>query len=194
MALNSIYSKYFQKSKVFLYPLLGIKRGTSVVPSETYISWDGIYSSEDMKFICIYKSTESDNYEFFYRGTLLKHTRLHDYINMNDDTAVFVFDFSDLGRDWTYFIEGRYSQISKNLKHEIINFFERNSGNYLYMHSYLFPEKHFENYADILGVRKEILEEVGELCNKPDLNKENLILPIANLQDLNISKLNLQNK
>ena len=27
MPVKSIYTKYFQKSKVFLYPLLGIKRG-----------------------------------------------------------------------------------------------------------------------------------------------------------------------
>ena len=48
MALNSVYKKYFQKSKVFLYPLLGIKRGVSVIPVETYFGWDGYYNSEDM--------------------------------------------------------------------------------------------------------------------------------------------------
>ena len=53
MALTSIYSKYFQKSKVFIYPLLGIKRGLSVVPKETYISWEGHCKPEDMKLICV---------------------------------------------------------------------------------------------------------------------------------------------
>ena len=32
-----------------------------------------------------------------------------------------------------------------------------------------------ENYADFLGVRKELLEEVYEVCSPPDLAKETLV-------------------
>ena len=53
MAVKSIYTKYFQKSKVFLYPLLGFKRGIKVVPSETYLAWDPFYIPEDIKYILI---------------------------------------------------------------------------------------------------------------------------------------------
>ena len=58
------------------------------------------------------------------------------------------------------------------------------------MHSYLFPEKHFENYAALLNVEVEMLKEVGELCNKPDLEKESLIMAVADLENIE-TKLNL---
>ena len=55
MVIDALYTKYFQKSKIFLYPLLEIKRGTFIVPNETYISWNDKINSEDMQLICIYK-------------------------------------------------------------------------------------------------------------------------------------------
>jgi hypothetical protein len=54
MALKSLYRDYFQKSRVFLYPMLEIKRGVSVTPIETYVSWDEHYKPEDRKFIVLY--------------------------------------------------------------------------------------------------------------------------------------------
>jgi len=80
------------------------------------------------------------------------------------------------------------------LKQKILDFFDKYSGNYAYMHSYLIPEKYFNNYAELLGVDTEILIEVGELCSKPDLDKETLVLEVANLGSieennlLNLSK------
>jgi len=193
MALNSIYKRYFQKSKVFLYPLLGIKRGVSVVPVETYICWQGYYTSEDMKLICVYDIRKDDEYKFFEKNTLLSHNRLSDYIKIGSQ-AVLTFDFSDLGDDWSQFINGKYSKLNIKLKQKILDFFDKYSGNYAYMHSYLIPEKYFNNYAELLGVDTEILIEVGELCSKPDLDKETLLLEVANLGSieennlLNLSK------
>jgi hypothetical protein len=193
MALNSIYKRYFQKSKVFLYPLLGIKRGVSVVPVETYICWQGYYTSEDMKLICVYDIRKDDEYKFFEKNTLLSHNRLSDYVKIGSQ-AVLTFDFSDLGDDWSQFINGKYSKLNIKLKQKILDFFDKYSGNYAYMHSYLIPEKYFNNYAELLGVDAEILIEVGELCSKPDLDKETLVLEVANLGSieennlLNLSK------
>jgi hypothetical protein len=45
---------------------------------------------------------------------------------------------------------------------------------------------YFGLYSDLLGVSKDILVKVGELCNPPELDKENLI---ASVKDLQISKL-----
>ena len=134
MALNSIYKKYFQKSKVFLYPILGIKRGSNVVPIETYICWKGYYNSEDMKLICVYNINKNDEYDLFEKDVLLKHNRLFDLVKI-DSVAVLTFDFSDLGDDWNHFINGRYSKISLDFKKTILNFFDKYSGNYAYMHS-----------------------------------------------------------
>ena len=190
MALNSVYKKYFQKSKVFLYPLLGIKRGVSVVPIETYISWDGYYKSEDMKLICVYDIRKDDEYVLFEKNSLLNHNRLSDYIKTNSQ-AIFTFDFSDLGDDWFHFVNGRYSKISLELKQKILGFFDKYSGNYAYMHSYLIPEKYFNNYAELLNVAPEILIKVGELCNKPDTVKETLVIEVADLENIKEKLLNL---
>lgn len=190
MALNSVYKKYFQKSKVFLYPLLGIKRGVSVVPVETYFSWDGYYNSEDMKLICVYDVRKDDDYLLFEKNTLLKHNRLCDYIKVNSQ-AILTFDFSDIEDDWFHLINGRYSKISLELKQKILGFFDKYSGNYAYMHSYLIPEKYYNNYAELLDVEPELLIKVGELCSKPDTAKETLVIEIADLDNINEKLLNL---
>jgi hypothetical protein len=183
MALSSIYVKYFQKSKVFLYPLLEIKRGSSVTPKETYISWNKHYASEDMKLICVYDRRKDDEYKQFEKNVLLKHNRLVDYVII-DSEIVFVFDFSDLKEDWAHFINGKYSQFNIDLKHKILNFFEKYSGNYVYMQSYLMPEKYFDNYAELLNVDVEVIKSVGELCNFPNIEKETLILDVVDLDNI----------
>ena len=48
--------------------------------------------------------------------------------------------------------------------------------NLIYMKSYLSPDKYFEDYAECLGVEVEFLQNVGELCEKPDIEKETLII------------------
>jgi hypothetical protein len=59
--ITDIYQGYFQKSKVFLYPALGIKRGSSVTPIETYLEWDDI-KIEDRKLICLYHLRDDEEF------------------------------------------------------------------------------------------------------------------------------------
>lgn len=185
MALNSVYRKYFQKSQVFIYPLLGIKRGAACVPTATYVAWESNdVSSEDMKLICVYKYEDSHMYNVFVKTVLLKHPRLFGYVKIDANTNVFTFDFSDLGDDWVHFLSGKYSKINLNLKSKILNFFDPQSGNYSYVKSYLYPEKYYNEYAELLNTDVEILKSVGELCTKPDLAKETLELEVANLESI----------
>lgn len=186
MAITGIYKKYFQKSKIFLYPLLDIKRGVSTVPQETYLGWGTSYTPEDMKLICVYKIRTDAEYKQFEKNILLKHTRLCDYIIVDDETAVFTFDFSDLEKDWFYFINGKYSKINLERKNKILTYFAKNSGNYFYIESYLFPEKYFIKYAELLDVPINMLESVGELCSKPNMEKEILLIEVADLENLKI--------
>ena len=176
MAVKSVYNKYFQKSKVFLYPLLGFKRGIKVVPSETYLAWDPYYIPEDMKLVCLYHPNKSNEYENYEKKHLLKHTRLCDVKEIDNHNKLFIFDFADLKDNWKYFLDGKYSKLDVELKGKIKVFFNVNSANYVYMSSYLYPESFFSNYADILDVDIEVLKSVGELCSKPDLEKETLIM------------------
>jgi len=190
MVINALYKKYFQKSKIFIYPLLDIKRGTQIVPSETYLAWNDLYSSEDKKLICVYNA-EQFGFAEFEKDVLLKHDRLCDYNKINPSQCVCVFDFSDLGADWNKLITGKYSKISEGVKRKIVNFFDKNSGNHVYVTSYMFPKQFFKRYAEILNVSVTLLEEVGELCDKPDLEKERLTLEVANLETIDNSKLSL---
>ena len=185
MALNSVYRKYFQKSQVFIYPLLGIKRGAAFVPKATYVAWEeNVVTSEDMKLVCVYENDGSNGFEVFVKSVLLKHPRLFGYVKADTNTSVFTFDFSDLIEDWANFLNGKYSKINLNLKAKILNFFDPQSGNYSYVKSYLHPEKYFEEYAELLNTDVEILKSVGELCTKPDLAKETLELEVANLESI----------
>ena len=181
MAVKSIYTKYFQKSKVFLYPLLGIKKGANVIPSETYLAWDNI-KAEDMKLICLYHPNKSNEYEKYEKEILLKHNRLHNIKIIDNHNKLFIFDFSDLKNDWNYFMDGKYSKIDKNTKSKILYFFPEDTANFVYMKSYLFPRPFFEDYSEILNVDKDFLESIGELCNKPDLEKETLTMKQEDLQ------------
>jgi len=184
MAITALYRKYFQKSKIFLYPLLDIKRGTSVIPTETYVSWNDTYSPEDMKLICVYPIRSDNEFITFQQNVLFKHNRLYEYSQINDNTIVFVFDFSDLKEDWNYFLDGKYSKLKIELRRKILAYFQNNSGNFMYVESYLFPEKHFKKYSELLDVDELLLKSVGELCNKPDLQKEKLVMEIVNLENL----------
>jgi hypothetical protein len=185
MYVHALYRKYFQKSKIFIYPLLGIKRGTKTVPTETYLSWNTTCSPEDMKLICLYDTSHA-NYLEFEKEILLKHNRLSDYIKISANKCIVTFDFSDLSEDWMHFVNGRYSQINVNVKKKILDFFDKTTGNYVYVNSYLFPEKFFARYAEILDVPIDLLKSVGELCDKPDFKKENLQLVVPELQNSKI--------
>jgi hypothetical protein len=169
-----------------MYPLLDIPRGSLAVPTETYVSWEGKYTSEDAKLVCVYHTSSSPEYINFENNVLMRHTRLCDYIKVDSTTSVFIFDFSDLKDDWGHFINGHYSKISDKLKRKILNYFNDNSANHVYVESYLFPEKYRKDYADLLAVDVELLEETGELCDKPDILKEELLIKVPDLENLKI--------
>jgi hypothetical protein len=48
--------------------------------------------------------------------------------------------------------------------------------------------KWFVRYAELLDVTPEFLTSVGELCNTPDLEKENLLIKVADLENIQIIK------
>lgn len=180
--MNALYTQYFQKSKVFLYPLLDIKRGTSVTPIQTYFEWEGHYTAEDMKLTTIYPIRDDQEYNIFMKNVMLKHPRLVDIIKLDASTQLLIFDFSDIKDDWFNLIDGKYSKLSMKIKRKVKDHFDKQSSSYVYMDSYLFPERYFTMYAELLGVDEQLLRSVGELCNKPDLEKEKLTQDVLELQ------------
>ena len=74
-----MYKEYFQKSKVFLYPLLGIPKGQKFVPVGTYLAWEDEIDFSDMKFMCLYKQRESKAFYKFEDKYLLCNILFDDY-------------------------------------------------------------------------------------------------------------------
>jgi hypothetical protein len=172
MTIDSIYRDYFQKSKIFIYPLLEIKRGAVAVPDQTYLAYGDMIRPEHKIFLCCYLDRQDDAYLNFEREMLFGHTRFKGFFKMADGSKLFMFDFSDIGSDWDHLVHGRYSKVSLERRRKILNHFEKGTGNHIYIESFLFPEKYREQYAEILDVDMRVLERVGELCDKPDLSRE----------------------
>ena len=195
MIIHDLYKKYFQKSKIFMYPLLGIERG-NVAPEEVYFSIRDNYKPEDKKLVLVYNPKMDLKYESFKEGRLVNHKLLYDRFKDQNGNDIFVFDMSGFASDWDLFLKGKYSQMSLKIRNQILNFFEKNSGNYIYVNSFLFPEKWFKRYAEILDVSEELLKEVGELCDVPNQQMEQLNqtfdLNCHNLMDKKHNQVNIQ--
>jgi hypothetical protein len=185
MVIKSLYKDYFQKSRVFLYPALGIKRGVSVTPMETYVSWKGHYAMEDRKLCCLYHLRSDEDFRNFEKTRLLGNPLFHDFKQVDDGKGVYVFDLEPIKENWDHFLKGKYSRFTREHKTRIKAYMGAKSPHAPYVDSFLDPEKYFRLYSDLMNVNERILREVGELCSRPDLDSE--ILDISVL-DLHLNK------
>ena len=170
-----MYKAYFQKSKVFLYPLLNIKKGVDFVPIETFLCWADNFTVKDKKFICLYEQKKSEEWSRFENDYLFSNILFFDYVSLDKDVHLYVFDMSDFASDYRNIIKGKYSHLTDSTKDTIMNFFGEKGAIAKYVEEYLYPEYYMDQYAEELNVSVSQLQEVGELCSKPDMNKENLI-------------------
>lgn len=171
-----IYKDYFQKSKIFLYPLLEIKKGVKYVPIDTYLAWEGEYSFKDSKLMCLYKQKSTKSFIKFEELELLSHKYLDDYRELDKDLHLYVFDLISYKRDIQNILKGSYSKMRKKTKEQILDFFGDVGPISEYIESYIYPEYYHEDYAAELAVALEDIQRVNELCSKPDLDKETLKL------------------
>ena len=188
MSIKSLYREYFQKSRVFLYPALEIKKGSSVTPIQTYIGWKDNIKCEDKKLVCLYHLRNDKEYRAFEKTKLFGNKLFDDFKELEDNKGLYIFNFEQYGRDWEYILKGKYSKVSPELKRKIRDFFKGNT-NYVYVDSFIQPDKYYPIYADLLGTKIELLKEVGELCSAPDLNKEVVQTVVKNFE---INKTNNQ--
>jgi len=172
--LSDLYTNYFHKSRVFLYPLLELPKGTGVTPIETYIRWDGKIHQNKMKLICVYHDRSDLEFKRVERDILEKHPMYHLTI-IADGHKVIIFDFSKQEKDWNYFINGEYSKLSYQSKGKIKRFFGNKTENSVYVDSWLYPHKYFELYARFLREEVSTIKTVGELCDRPNMKKETFV-------------------
>lgn len=170
--MTEAYMQYFQKSKIFLYPLLGIRKGEEFVPTETYICWDGLYSENNYKYICVYNINRNLKFKLFEDKVLKSHELLEMATIIDKNTQLYVFDLSKYKNDIDMFLNGSYSNFSISSKNKILKYFGNVGRIAGYIKSYLNPEEYHEVYAKALNVDIKIIQHAHEVCTPPDLMKE----------------------
>jgi hypothetical protein len=145
--------QYFQKSLLFMYPLLNIQGKQSIRPIMTYLDCKSL---KGQYLICIYK-VDVLNWEKFNKNVLLKHNALKSVIEINDLETAYVFDMSFVKNDYDLIVNGNYSKLSKFTKKSILSFYDISSFEGTQINICLFPEK---------------LNRTKEWCDKPDMEKE----------------------
>lgn len=170
--MKKVYSKYFQKSKIFLYPLLGIERGLEFVPANTYICWDTILNVSDYKLICVYENKNTLEFKNFVLKKIKSNKLFEKEINQKEK-QIYIFSLKFYQFEFDNFIEGHYSKYSKSSKNKILLYFKETRV-YMHIKSFLEPELFHKDYSELLDVDLKIIKKVHELCDKPDLKKETL--------------------
>jgi hypothetical protein len=174
--IKNIPKEYFQKSKIFLYPILGIPRGNNFIPVNTYVAWNNKIVKEEFSFLCVYNIVDSQEYRDFELKYLFDNKRFKGFYYLEDNKGVYIFDFTDFTDDYLLFLGSNYSQMSNQIKNLIIKFFKSGKVDNVneLVNSYLNPNNYYEQYSKYLKVDVSILKEVRELCPKMDLEKETL--------------------
>ena len=187
MKINSLQSTYVQKSRMFLYPLLGIRRGVSVTPIQTYMSWKNVYDIIDNKLIVVYHLRDDEDFKKFEEKVLLGNKLFDNFFELEDGTGAYVFDLSSYKRELKCIINGKYSKLPDEYKRRVLSFFRNHHRHHASISSYLNPHMYYDDYAELLNISKDILLEVGELCSLPDLNSETLSVKekVLNFESVN---------
>jgi len=180
--IKEVYKNYFQKSRIFVYPVLGIPQNV-VPPHQTYVAWENYINPEDRLLVVTY-NTKHKNFSAFEKS-VLKHPQLQDFYQLDGDLGAYVFYLEDFP-DWDNFLNGHYSKFSHKTKSRILGQYGTTNANTEYLKSYLNPEEYYADYARALEVDEAVLRSVGELCSKPNLSRE--ILKAAQ-KELDLSKL-----
>lgn len=177
--LKKLYGKYFQKSKSFLYPVLGIRKDSAYPPIQSYLGWEGMFGLTDHKLILTYYLREGEKeWDIFLLNTLMKNKFFSEYHEGDADVLAVSFDLSVISDDYQKVLFGQYSKLSKVVKGKIREFYGYNSPEWAYMESFLFPERYIPIYSKLLDVDESHIRHTGELCDKPNLESETLKLQL----------------
>jgi hypothetical protein len=114
--IKNIPKEYFQKSKIFLYPILGIPRGNNFIPVNTYVAWNNKIVKEEFSFLCVYNIVDSQEYRDFELKYLFDNKRFKGFYYLEDNKGVYIFDFTDFTDDYLLFLGSNYSQMSNQIK------------------------------------------------------------------------------
>jgi hypothetical protein len=186
--ITDIYRKYFQKSYNFLYPLLGLRKHKTHKPLQTYVEWENVCDISSRKLVCVFKILDTPEWKRFEKEYLITHSMLDHCVPLDNDTIAYVFNFNSKKEDYDAFCNGQYSKFSIDSKKILSNYYGIHTPEWVFMESYLYPEKYFKKYAEILMIDVDILKKVGELCEKYDPVKESCLKSQPEMQVNNINQ------
>lgn len=173
---EKLYDRYFQKSRTFLFPAIGIPRVSFTKGIQSYITWKNRIGKNDYVLTVIYTGIRTPEFKKFEKEYLLKNPYLHLTYALQNGAFAYTYNLRDFKEDWQHFLNGKYSKISETLKNKILKFYGYQTPEGMYMTSFLYPENYFNQYAELLGVDEELLIGLGELCDPWDKEKELLIM------------------
>lgn len=171
--ITKLYDRYFQKSRTFLYPILGISK-KDYAPLQTYISLEREINPEDRKLVCMFEHKNLDSFTKFEEKSLLRNPLYEESLICENELSIYVFNFNMFPSDWDFFLEGKYSKLSPEFKQAIKNYYGSSSGSYEYIDTYLYPEKYYGLYSKLLDEPIELIRANRELCDKYNPEKEEL--------------------
>lgn len=174
--IKKLYSKYFQKSRSFLLPILGIKKNTTFPSINSYLCWEGMYVLTDYKLILTYYVDTDPKWNNYLLHILMNNPFFHEYHEIDKEYVALSFDMQSFKDDFEHVLFGRYSKLSKLTKGKIREYYGYHTPEWAYVESFLFPDKYMQLYSELLDVHIQHIKHTGELCDKPDIDKETLKL------------------
>lgn len=182
--MGYLLNRYYQKSYSLIYPLLDISSSCSLKPINTYLYWDSEKIDEG-KYIVLY------NTDAKFKTVETMYITKNPYILSNyctDRGEVYVFDVSFAIDEVALILEGKYSRLSEESKYKIRYYHKDLTKGELDIkdkpqegkpfHMILYPKLYYEVVANELGIEERYLRDVGELWEKPDIEKETLVANI----------------
>lgn len=173
--------RYVQKSKVFLLPLINLKKDLYVKPIKTFII-DKVanVTVNDRKLILPFFKDNSSEFNYYENN----HIMTCDYLDVSsyyetDKFRVYSFKLNHIENDFDLFLEGKYTKFSKKTKSLIHLYWGKLKKNNFYPHpkieAYLYPNLEiYKQVAEELNLPLEMVIETEELLDPPNLNLEEL--------------------
>lgn len=172
---------YRQKSKLFLWPLLGIDRQSGFRPIKTFMADDhrGL-TVKDRCLIAPFFKDQSKNYGDFEEEVLLSNEFFKDFYE-TEENLVYIFDFNKsktLGEDYDKVVQGKYTELSYGAKLLINRFFASKDLKgrvrpHFQVAAYLNPsESDYFRVADQLDIDVYELMKGKEILDPPNILKE----------------------
>jgi hypothetical protein len=195
--ITQLYTSYFQKSRSFLYPLLGLDRESAYQPEGVYLglvtSHPGqqekqvVYTPEDRKLVVVFPAmTQTYDWLFYKQQVLTQHALVQHHVQLDDERFMLVYDMACFEDEYDQFLKGQYAAFRDTHKRAISTYYGVHTPEWAYMHAFLFPDGYYRQYAMLLYDRpseqekcEAQLRENGQLCDVYDPVKESFFVELS---------------